>query len=161
MTRSTPTLWIDADAAPGDVKDIVARAALRLEISAVLVANHRLRPPANNPFVSAVRVAGGPDAADDHIAERARAGDLAVTADIPLAARLVEKGVVTLDPRGEEYTPDNIGERLSIRDFMDGLRATGVETGGPSAWGRKEKRAFAAAFDRALTRMTRQGRKGG
>lgn len=157
MSETKPTLWIDADAAPVDVKDIVARAALRLELPAVLVANQRLQTPANNPFVSAVRVAGGPDVADDHIADEASPGDLAVTADIPLAARLVEKGVVTLDPRGEEYTRENIGERLSIRDFMDGLRATGVETGGPSAWGRKEKQAFAAAFDRALTRLLRSG----
>ena len=156
MTDTTPTLWIDADAAPGDVKDIVARAALRLELTTFLVANQRLQTPANNPFVRAVRVAGGPDVADDHIAEHASAGDLAVTADIPLAARLVEKGVVTLDPRGDEYTRENIGERLSIRDFMDGLRSTGVETGGPSAYGRKEKQAFAAAFDRALTRMLRR-----
>lgn len=153
MDNSKLTLWIDADAAPVDVKDIVARAALRLELPAILVANQRLQTPANNPFVSAMRVAGGPDVADDHIAEEASPGDLAVTADIPLAARLVEKGVITLDPRGEEYTRENIGERLSIRDFMDGLRATGVETGGPSAWGQKEKQAFAAAFDRALTRL--------
>ncbi len=156
MDNPKLTLWIDADAAPVDVKDIVARAALRLELPAVLVANQRLQTPANNPFVSAVRVAGGPDVADDHIAEEASPGDLAVTADIPLAARLVEKGVITLDPRGEEYTRENIGERLSIRDFMDGLRATGVETGGPSAWGRKEKQAFAAAFDRALTRLLKR-----
>lgn len=158
MTDTKLTLWIDADAAPGDVKDIVARAALRLELPVMLVSNQRLQTPANNPFVTAVRVAGGPDVADDHIAEQSAPGDLAVTADIPLAARLVEKGVVTLDPRGEEYTRENIGERLSIRDFMDGLRSTGVQTGGPNAWGRKEKQAFAAAFDRALTRMVRSRR---
>lgn len=157
MNNPKLTLWIDADAAPVDVKDIVARAALRLELPAILVANQRLQTPANNPFISAVRVAGGPDVADDHIAEEASPGDLAVTADIPLAARLVEKGVITLDPRGEEYTRENIGERLSIRDFMDGLRSTGVETGGPSAWGQKEKQAFAAAFDRALTRLLNRG----
>lgn len=149
-------IWVDADAAPGDVKDIVARAALRLEMPALLVANQRLQTPANNPFVSSVRVDGGPDVADDHIAENADPGDLAITADIPLAARLVEKGVVTLDPRGEEYTRENVGERLSIRDFMDGLRSTGVETGGPSAYGQKEKQAFASAFDRALTRLLRR-----
>ena len=99
---------------------------------------------------------GGPDAADDRIAEGAEAGDLAVTADIPLAARLVEKGVATIDFRGTEYTPENIGERLSIRDFMDELRSTGVQTGGPAAFGRKQKQEFANAFDRALTRL-RQG----
>lgn len=148
-------IWLDADAAPRDVKDIVARAALRLEIPTLLVANQRLQTPANNPFVTAVRVQGGPDVADDHIAAEARPGDLAVTADIPLAARLVEKGVCTLDPRGIEYSEANIGERLSIRDFMDGLRTVGVETGGPSAWGTKEKQAFASAFDRLLTRLVR------
>lgn len=149
-------IWVDADAAPRDVKDIVARAALRLRVPALLVANQRMQTPANNPFVTAVRVEGGPDVADDHIATEAAEGDLAITADIPLAARLVEKGVTTLDPRGTEYDAENIGERLSVRDFMDQLRSTGVETGGPSSWGTKEKQAFAAAFDRALTRLVRR-----
>ena len=146
-------IWIDADAVPRDVKDVVARAALRLELPTVLVANQRLQAPANNPFVTAVLVAGGPDVADDHIADQAEPDDLAVTADIPLAARLVEKCVKTIDPRGMEYTEQNIGERLSVRDFMDGLRSTGVQTGGPSAYGQKEKQAFAATFDRVVTRM--------
>lgn len=148
-------IWVDADAAPRDVKDIVARAAMRLEVPAYLVANQRLRTPANNPFVSAVRVEGGPDVADDHIATEAHPGDLAVTADIPLAARLVEKGVKTIDPRGVEYTDENIGERLSVRDFMDQLRSSGVETGGPSSWGTRERRAFASTLDRVLTRLVR------
>ncbi|HSW27993.1 MAG TPA: YaiI/YqxD family protein [Longimicrobiales bacterium] len=148
-------IWVDADAAPRDVKDIVARAALRLELAAVLVANQRLETPANNRFVTATRVKGGPDVADDHIAEQAQPGDLAVTADIPLAARLVEKGVRVIDPRGAEYTSENIGERLSVRDFMDQLRSTGVETGGPAAYGQKEKQAFAAALDRALAKLMR------
>lgn len=146
---------MDADAAPRDVKDIVARAARRLEVEALLVANQRLQTPANNPFVASVRVEGGPDVADDHIAANAEPGDLAVTADIPLAARLVEKGVRTIDPRGLEYTRENIGERLSVRDFMDQLRSTGVETGGPNAWGTREKQAFAATLDRVLTRLLR------
>ena len=149
-------IWVDADAAPRDVKEIVARAALRLELPAALVANRRLQTPANNPFVSAVAVPGGPDVADDHIAEHASPGDLAITADIPLAARLVAKGVFTIDPRGEEYTTENIGERLSIRDFMDQLRSTGVETGGPRPFGAQEKRAFANALDRALAKMSRR-----
>lgn len=147
-------IWVDADAAPKDVKDIVARAALRLEVPVYLVANQRLQTPANNPFVTAVRVAGGPDVADDHIVAEARPGDLAVTADIPLAARLVEKGVNTIDQRGTEYTEENVGERLSVRDFMDQLRSSGVETGGPSAWGAREKQAFAATLDRVLTRLS-------
>lgn len=149
------TIWIDADAAPRDVKDVVARAALRLEITTHLVANQRLQTPANNPHVTAVRVEGGPDVADDHIAEHAEPGDLVVTADIPLAARLVEKGVATIDPRGTEYSTENIGERLSVRDFMDQLRFTGVDTGGPAAYGPKEKRTFASTFDRVLTRLLR------
>ncbi len=148
-------IWIDADAAPRDVKSIVAKAALRLEIPVKLVSNQRLQTPANNPFVSAVRVEGGPDVADDHIAENAQPGDLAITADIPLAARLVEREVRTIDPRGTEYSRENIGERLSVRDFMDQLRSTGVETGGPRAWGAKDKQAFAATFDRILVKLVR------
>jgi uncharacterized protein YaiI (UPF0178 family) len=138
------------------VKAIVARAALRLEIETALVANQRLQTPANNPFVSSVRVEGGPDVADDHIADHAEPGDLAITADIPLASRLVEKGVKTIDPRGTEYSEENIGERLSVRDFMDQLRSTGVETGGPRAWGQKDKQAFAATFDRLVTKLARK-----
>ncbi len=150
-------IWIDADAAPRDVKEIVFRAALRLEVTTLLVANHRLETPANNPFVSALRVDGGPDKADDHIADSAEPGDLAVTADIPLAARLVAKGVCTIDPRGTEYTEENIGERLSVRDFMDRLRSTGVQTGGPKGFGPRDKQAFGAALDRLLTRALRRG----
>ena len=146
-------LWVDADAAPRDVKEIVFRTALRLEIDAVLVANQRLQVPANNRFATAVRVDGGPDKADDYIAEQAVPGDIAVTADIPLASRLVEKGVLTIDPRGTEYTEANIGERLSIRDFMEQVRMTGVETGGPKAYGPKDKQSFANALDRILTRL--------
>lgn len=149
--RPTLTLWVDADAAPRDVKEIVYRAAKRLELPAVLVANQRLSVPLNNPWLSTELVRGGPDEADRYIAEHASEGDVAVTADIPLAAILVEKSVVVLDPRGDEYSTENIGERLSIRDFMDSLRSTGVETGGPKPYGPTEKRAFAAALDRILT----------
>jgi uncharacterized protein YaiI (UPF0178 family) len=149
-------LWIDADAAPRDVKEIVFRAAKRLELPTVLVANQRLQPPPGNPFVTAVRVEGGPDVADRHIADEAEPGDVAVTADIPLAAALVEKGVVVIDPRGEEYTADNVAERLSVRDFMDGLRGAGVETGGARPYGAREKQAFAGALDRVLTRALRR-----
>jgi uncharacterized protein YaiI (UPF0178 family) len=105
--------------------------------------------------VTAVRVDGGPDAADRHIVEHAVAGDVAVTADIPLAALLVPRGVAVIDPRGEEYTRESVGERLSVRDFMDGLRGAGVETGGHRAYGAREKQAFANALDRALTRALR------
>lgn len=150
------TLWIDADAAPRDVKDICFRASERLTLTTVLVANQRVQLPPGYPHLSTVRVDGGPDVADRYIAEHAAAGDVAVTADIPLAAVLVPKGIVVLDPRGEEYTVESIGERLSVRNFMDGLRGSGVETGGQVAYGSREKQAFANALDRALTRAMRR-----
>lgn len=149
------TLWIDADAAPQAVKEICFRTSERLTLATVLVANQRLTLPPGYKHLSAVRVDGGPDVADRYIVEHALSGDVAVTADIPLAALLVPKGVVVLDPRGEEYTTETIGERLSVRNFMDGLRTTGVETGGHAAYGPREKQAFANALDRALTRALR------
>jgi len=148
-------LWLDADAAPRDVKDVCLRAAERLKLDTVLVANQRLQLPLGYVHVSAVRVDGGPDVADRYIADHAERGDVAVTADIPLAALLVPKGVVVIDPRGEEYTAESIGERLSVRDFMDGLRGAGVETGGHAAYGARDKQRFSNALDRALTRALR------
>ena len=150
-------LWLDADAAPRDVKDVCLRAAERLRLDTVLVANQRLMLPPGHAHVTAGRVDGGPDVADRYIAEHAQAGDVAVTADIPLAALLVPKGVVVIDPRGEEYTAESIGERLSVRDFMEHLRGAGVDTGGHGAYGAREKQAFANALDRALTRARRRG----
>lgn len=151
-------LWIDADAAPRDVKEICFRASERLALATILVANQRIQIPPGYPHLSAVRVDGGPDVADRYIAEHAEAGDVAVTADIPLAALLVPNGVVVLDPRGEEYTTESIGERLSVRNFMDGLRGAGVDTGGHAPYGAREKQAFANALDRALTRASRHQR---
>ena len=148
-------LWLDADAAPRDVKDVCFRASERLALPAVLVANHRLTLPLGYRFLSTVRVEGGPDVADQYIATHADKGDVAVTADIPLAAILVPKGVIVIDPRGEEYTAEIIGERLSVRNFMDTLRSTGVETGGHAPYGAREKQAFANALDRVLTRALR------
>ena len=148
-------LWIDADAAPRDVKDICLRASERLGLQTVLVANQRLLLPPGYKQVTAVRVDGGADVADGYIVEHAEAGDVCVTADIPLAALLVPKRVIVLDPRGEQYTPESIGERLSVRNFMDALRGTGVQTGGHAAYGAKEKQAFANALDRVLTRALR------
>lgn len=150
------TLWIDADAAPQPVKEVCFRASERLALQTILVANHRLQLPAGYAYVSTVRVDGGADVADRYIVDHAVAGDVAVTADIPLAALLVPKGVVALDPRGDEYTAESIGERLSVRNFMDGLRTAGVDTGGHAAYGAREKQAFANALDRALTRALRQ-----
>jgi len=149
-------LWIDADAAPREVKEIVFRAARRLELPVVLVANQWLSPPLDHPLVTAVRVSGGPDVADLHIAEHAEAGDVAITADIPLAARLVEKEVTVIDPRGAEYTAENLGDRLAVRDLMTGLRDAGTVTGGPRPYNAKDKQAFASTLDRVLTRMRRR-----
>lgn len=162
MTAPTPsagpTLWIDADATPRDVKEIVLRAAERLTLPVVFVANARVLLPVAHPTARAVRVEGGPDVADRYIAEHAGAGDLAVTADIPLSALLVAARVVVIDPRGELLTSENIGERLTVRDFMEGLRGAGVETGGPRAYSQRDKQAFAGALDRALTRALRDRR---
>ena len=151
----TIRLWLDADAAPRDVKDICVRASDRLKLETILVANQRVQISPGYTHVSTVRVDDGADVADSYIVENGRAGDVAITADVPLAALLVAKGVVVLDPRGEEYTPESIGERLSVRNFMDGLRGAGVETGGHSAYGPRDKQAFANALDRALTRAVR------
>ena len=148
-------LWLDADAAPRDVKEVCFRACDRLQLETILVANQRLQLPVGYPHLSSIRVEGGPDVADRYIAEHAEAGDVAITADIPLAALLVPKGVVVIDPRGEVYTAESIGERLSVRNFMDGLRGAGVETGGHAAYGAREKQAFANALDKALTRARR------
>lgn len=149
-------IWIDADAAPRAVRDIVYRAAKRLDLEAVLVANQSLSVPSTYPMVSSILVPGGADVADDHIVAHAEPGDLVVTHDIPLAARLVPEGVVVLDVRGTEHTMNTIGERESIRDFMESLRSTGVATSGPPPFDARAKREFASALDRALTRMTRE-----
>ncbi len=131
------------------------RAAKRLEIETVLVANQRLQTPPGNPLVTAVWVEGGADVADRHIASQAAAGDLVVTQDVPLAALLVPRGIAVLDPRGEEHTAETIGERLSVRDFMEQARIAGVVTGGPAQYDARARQAFAAALDRVLTRLRR------
>jgi len=148
-------IWIDADAAPRDVKELVFRAAMRSSVHVVLVANQFLSPPAGNAFVRAVRVEGGLDVADQYIAANAEAGDLVVTQDIPLAALLVPKRVAVLDPRGDEHTAETIGARLSVRNFMDEIRSAGAFTGGPRPYDTRAKQAFAASLDRVLTRLLR------
>ena len=148
-------IWIDADAAPRDVKELVFRAAKRLKLETLLVANLRLQAPPGNPFVTTVWVDGGADVADQHIADHAEAGDLVVTQDIPLAALLVPRGIAVLDPRGTEHTSETIGERLSMRDFMEQARMAGIVTGGPPVYDSKAKQAFADALDRVLSRLTR------
>jgi hypothetical protein len=148
-------IFVDADACPSAVRDIVVRAAERLAVSAVFVANKHLRLPASR-HVSTVRVGMGLDVADGHIARSATAGDLAITQDIPLAAALVARGVVVLDLRGTVYTEENVGEALALRNFHQELREGGVVTGGPGGFGPKEAREFAGAFDRELSRALRR-----
>lgn len=145
-------IWVDADACPSVIKDILFRAAERTGIPLTLVANRALRTPATR-HIKSVQVGMGFDVADNHIAQSVQNGDLVITADIPLAAAVIEKGAHALNPRGEEYTTDNIRERLSLRNFMDELRSTGVTTGGPSALGPRDKTAFANALDRFLSQL--------
>ena len=145
-------LWVDADACPGPVRDILLRASQRLSVPLVFVANKHLTLP-RSELVSSVRVGAGLDVADQHIATNAQPGDLAVTQDIPLAALLVPKGVVVIDPRGELFSEENIAERLSVRNFLKELRDSGVTTGGPSGFSAQDRQHFAAALDRELTRL--------
>jgi len=144
-----PRIWVDADACPGVIKDILFRAAERTRVRVTLVANQWLRTPPSR-FIDAIQVPGGFDVADSAIVERVRAGDLVVTQDIPLAARVIERGAAALNPRGERYTPDNMAERLSMRDFMEELRGAGVQTGGPAALHARDRQAFANQLDRWL-----------
>ncbi|MBS2029343.1 MAG: YaiI/YqxD family protein [Deltaproteobacteria bacterium] len=147
-------IWVDADACPRDVKELVFRAAERLQIPAVLVANSDLNVP-RSAFVSSVRVGKGLDVADGYLVQHAEPGDLAITADIPLAAALVAKGVPALDPRGDRYDEDNVRERLAVRDLMKDLRDSGVATGGPRSFDSRDKQSFANALDRELSRLKR------
>lgn len=144
-------IWVDADAAPRPVKDILFRAAQRTECELILVANQPLQVPRSR-FIRSVQVAAGFDVADNYIVQHAQVGDLVVTQDIPLAAELVEAGIDALNPRGEPYTSENVRQRLNMRDFNETLRASGLHTGGPSAYGQNEKQAFANALDRWLAR---------
>lgn len=152
MRESAHRIWIDADACPRDVKELVYRASARLALPVRVVANKAMHVPPS-PLIEMVLVAGGADVADDHIVAHAAAHDLAITADVPLAARLVAKQVVVLNPRGEAYDAENIGERLSMRNFLTDARDNGIVTGGPSAYGPKDKQRFANALDRALQRL--------
>ena len=144
-----PQVWVDADACPGVIKEILFRAAERARVQVTLVANQWLRTPPSR-YIRALQVQGGFDVADSEIVERVRPGDLVVTQDIPLAARVLEKGGVAVNPRGDRYTPDNMAERLSIRDFMEELRGAGVQTGGPPAFHARDRQAFANQLDRWL-----------
>ncbi|MDQ7008164.1 MAG: YaiI/YqxD family protein [Acidobacteriota bacterium] len=142
-------IWVDADACPKVIKEILYRAAERVGLPLVLVANRRLRVPVS-PFIRSEQVPAGFDVADGFIVQQARAGDLVITADIPLAAEVVDKGCLALSPRGELYTEENVRQRLALRDFMDDLRGSGVDTGGPPALSQADRQAFANRLDRLL-----------
>jgi hypothetical protein len=149
------TLWIDADACPRDMKELVYRAAERLQVRTILVANGGLTVP-RSLVISTVRVSRGLDVADAYIMKNAVKGDVTVTADIPLAAQLVPKGVTVIDPRGELYDEDNISERLSTRNFMQELRESGIATGGPRALDARAKQQFANTLDRVLSQAVKR-----
>ena len=146
------TIWVDADACPIVIKDILFRAADRAQVQVTLVANQWMRTPPSK-YINSVQVPGGLDVADSEIVSRCEPGDLVITADIPLAALVVEKGAVALNPRGELYTADTIAQRLSMRNFMDELRGAGVNTGGPAAFNARDRQAFGNALDRWLAKQ--------
>jgi uncharacterized protein len=148
-------IWVDADACPAVVKDILYRAAERTQVPLTLVANKPLRTPPS-PFIRSLQVPRGFDVADNEIARRVEPGDLVVTADIPLAAQVIERGGHALDPRGELFSPETIRERLTMRDFMDELRASGVQTGGPPPLAHGDRQRFANQLDRLLARAGRE-----
>ncbi|MCB4361513.1 YaiI/YqxD family protein [Quatrionicoccus australiensis] len=145
-------IWVDADACPGVIKEIIFRAAERRQIQTTLVANQMLRTPPSK-FIRAIQVPSGFDVADAHIVEQVQPGDLVITADIPLASLVIGRGGHALNPRGEMYTTANIRERLAMRNFMEELRSAGVDTGGPAAFGQADRQAFANQLDRFLARI--------
>lgn len=145
-------IWVDADACPAVIRDILFRAAERMHVDVILVANRKLAVP-RSPHIRSLQVAAGFDVADNAIIRQLQTGDLVITADIPLAAEAIAKGGQALNPRGELYTRDSIRERLNLRDFMDTLRASGIQTGGPAALNHADRKAFADSLDRLLARQ--------
>ena len=142
-------IWVDADACPRVIKDILFRAADRAEIPVILVANQAISVPGSR-FIRSIQVNSGFDVADDYIVQQCEPGDLVITADIPLAAEVVEKDCLALNPRGEMYTAENVRQRLNMRDFMDTMRSSGLATGGPPPLSQQERQAFANQLDRFL-----------
>ncbi|ESE42145.1 YaiI/YqxD family protein [Shewanella decolorationis] len=145
-------IWVDADACPNPIKEILFRAAERKSLPLVLVANQMLRVPPS-PYISQVRVGSGFDVADQYIVDHVEATHLVITADIPLAAQVIEKGALALNPRGELYNADNIRQKLTMRDFMEDLRSSGVHSGGPDTLSAADKQAFANSLDKWLVRV--------
>ncbi|MBU0961988.1 MAG: YaiI/YqxD family protein [Proteobacteria bacterium] len=146
-------IWVDADACPVVIKEILFKAAERTGVQMSLVANQPMRIPPSS-CITFILVGAGSDVADNEIVKRLGAGDLVITADIPLAAAVIEKGGYALNPRGELYTTENIKSRLSMRDFMDSLRANGVETGGPPVLNQNDRQSFANQLDKFLAKYT-------
>ena len=151
MGKDINRIWVDADACPNVIKQILFRAAERVGMPLILVANQPLQVPRSR-FIRTMQVSAGFDVADNHIVQQAEAGDLVITADIPLAAEVVAKGCLALNPRGELYTSENIRQRLNMRDFLDTMRASGIDTGGPAAFSAAERMAFANQLDRLLAK---------
>jgi len=147
-------IWVDADACPAVIKDILYRAANRAQVPLTLIANQMLRVPPS-PWIRALQVPSGFDVADRRIADEAAAGDLVITADVPLAAQVIAKGARVIDPRGDLLDAGNIAERLTMRNFMDGLRSGGVDTGGPAAFSAADRQAFANRLDGILAKQAR------
>ncbi|ATY89687.1 YaiI/YqxD family protein [Pectobacterium atrosepticum] len=145
-------IWVDADACPNVIKEVLFRAADRTQMQVTLVANQTIKVPPSR-FISTLRVAAGFDVADNEIVRRVESGDLVITADIPLASEVIEKGGIALNPRGERYTPDTIRERLNMRDFMDTMRASGIQTGGPSTLNQRDRQQFANELDKWLQQV--------
>jgi uncharacterized protein YaiI (UPF0178 family) len=146
-------IWVDADACPVVIKEILFKAAERKQLQLTLVANQVIQVPPSR-FITTIRVSSGFDVADNEIVKRLDAGDLVITGDIPLAAEVIENGAYALNPRGELYTAENIRARLNIRDFMDTLRGSGINTGGPPALSQSDRKTFADHLDRILARHT-------
>lgn len=149
------TIWIDADACPRQARELVFKAAERLKLPVCLVANQPMHKH-HSPLITSVQVHGGIDAADDHIARSVAPGDLVISADIPLAARVVAAGGLVIDPRGDLLDASNVSERLSLRDLLYDLRNDGVVSGGPAPFGPNDRKRFAATLDRTLTRLARE-----
>ncbi|MGC0825951.1 YaiI/YqxD family protein [Pantoea agglomerans] len=147
-------IWVDADACPNVIKEVLYRAADRTATTITFVANQFLRVPPS-PYLRTLQVPAGFDVADNEIVRRCQPGDLVITADIPLAAEVIEKGAAALNPRGERYSPATIRERLMMRDFMDTLRSSGVQTGGPAAMSPRDRQQFANELDSWLTQQKR------
>ncbi|AZQ12573.1 MULTISPECIES: YaiI/YqxD family protein [Shewanella] len=145
-------IWVDADACPSVIKEVLFRAAERRQIPLTLVANQSVRVPPS-PFIKSVRVESGFDVADNEIVRRVSQGELVITADIPLAAEVIAKGALALNPRGELYTAENVKARLNMRDFMETLRASGIQSGGPAPLSQADRQAFANQLDRWLAKL--------